>query len=147
VVRDYLFLRQTQVAKCFNRTPWQVSVTGGLHFPLVVSVVPALPTAGLHARLLRVHPGRSLPILHVNAVLFVTTRIAFMAYLSSLTGMRRRAFADARHALNGDGDRPQAWTSQLGETGIRVERCWTRRLEPPGSRHSVRSSSSPIRRE
>src|SRR5271166_448508 len=46
VVRDYLFLRQTQVAKYFNRTPWQVSVTGGLHSPLVgPSVAPALPAA------------------------------------------------------------------------------------------------------
>ena len=34
-----------------------------------------------------------LPILHVNVLLFMTTRIAFMAYLSSLTGMRRLAFA------------------------------------------------------
>jgi hypothetical protein len=40
-----------------------------------------------------------LPTFHVNAILFMTTRIAFMAYLSSLTAMRRRAFADARHAL------------------------------------------------
>jgi hypothetical protein len=30
---------------------------------------------------------------HVNVALFMTTRIAFMAYLSSLTGMRRLAFA------------------------------------------------------
>ena len=28
---------------------------------------------------------------HVNVALFMTTRIAFMAYLSSLTGMRRLA--------------------------------------------------------
>jgi hypothetical protein len=57
MVRDYLFLRQTQVAKYFNRTP---SVTGGLHSPLVVSVAPVLATAGFHARrFLRVHPGRS----------------------------------------------------------------------------------------
>jgi len=62
MVRDDLFLRQTQIAKYFNRTPWWVSVTGGLHSPLVVSVAPALPTAGLHARrFLRVHPGRSSP--------------------------------------------------------------------------------------
>src|SRR5271156_1086654 len=62
VVRDYLFLRQTQVAKYVNRTPWRVSVTCGLHSPLVVSVAPALPAAGLHARrFLRVHPGRSFP--------------------------------------------------------------------------------------
>ena len=38
---------------------------------------------------------------HVNAVLLMTTRIASMAYLASLTGMRRRAFADARPALAG----------------------------------------------
>src|SRR5580692_2380411 len=44
-----------------------VSVTGGLHSPLVVSVAPALPSAGLHARLLRVHPGRPSHF-HVNAV-------------------------------------------------------------------------------
>ena len=31
-----------------------------------------------------------LPTSHANAVLFITTRIASMAYLSSLTGMRRR---------------------------------------------------------
>ncbi len=43
----------TQVAKYLNRTPWLVHVTGGLHSPLVVSVAPALPTAGLHPRLLR----------------------------------------------------------------------------------------------
>ena len=36
------------------------------------------------------------PQCHVNAALFMTTCIAFMAYLSSLTGIRRRAFADAR---------------------------------------------------
>ena len=34
-----------------------------------------------------------LPMFHVNVALFMTTRIAFMAYLSSLTGMRRLAFA------------------------------------------------------
>ena len=93
MVRDYLFLRKTQVAKYFNRTPWWVSVTGGLHSPLVgPSVAPALPAAGLHPRLLlRIHPGRS-PKLHVNAALFMTTCIAFMVYPSSLTGMRRLAF-------------------------------------------------------
>jgi hypothetical protein len=37
--------------------------------------------------------GPFLPMFHVNAALFMTTRIAFMAYLSSLTGMRRLAFA------------------------------------------------------
>ncbi len=38
--------RKTQVTKYFNRTPWQVSVTGGLHSPLVgPSVAPALPAA------------------------------------------------------------------------------------------------------
>ena len=31
----------------------------------------------------------------------MTTRIASMAYLSSLPGMRRLAFADARHAVSG----------------------------------------------
>jgi hypothetical protein len=56
VVRDYLFRRQTQVAKYFNRTPWRVSVTGGLHSPLV-AVAPALPTTGLHVRLLRFIPA------------------------------------------------------------------------------------------
>jgi hypothetical protein len=57
MVRDYLFLRQTQAAKYFNRTP---SVTGGLHSPLVVSVAPVPATAGFHARrFLRVHPGCS----------------------------------------------------------------------------------------
>jgi hypothetical protein len=30
---------------------------------------------------------------HVNVALFMTTRIAFMAYRSSLTGMRLLAFA------------------------------------------------------
>jgi hypothetical protein len=40
-----------------------------------------------------------LPMLHVNAALLMTTRVAFVAYPSSLTGMRRHAFADARHAL------------------------------------------------
>src|SRR5271165_6912480 len=62
VVRDYLFLRKTKVAKYFNRTPWWVSVPGGFHSPLVVSVAPALPTAGLHPRPLRVHPGRKFHI-------------------------------------------------------------------------------------
>ena len=69
VVRDDLFLRQPKVAENFNRTPWWVSVTGGLHAPLVApSVAPALSTASLHARrFLRVHPGRSSLIFHVNA--------------------------------------------------------------------------------
>lgn len=62
MIRGYLFLRQTQVEKYFNRTPWWVSVTGGLRSPLVVSVAPVLPTAGLHARrFLRVHPRPFLP--------------------------------------------------------------------------------------
>jgi hypothetical protein len=42
VVRDNLSLRQPKVAESFNRTPWWVSVTGGLHSALVVSVAPAL---------------------------------------------------------------------------------------------------------
>jgi hypothetical protein len=40
-----------------------------------------------------------LPKLHPNVLLFTTTRIAFMAYLSSLTGMRRLAFSFFRAAL------------------------------------------------
>src|SRR5271157_216050 len=50
-------------------------------------------------------PCSSRPFLqfHVNVASSMTTRIAFMAYLSSLTGIRRRAFADARRALSGDG--------------------------------------------
>ena len=39
-----------------------------------------------------------LPKLHPNVLLFTTTRIAFMAYLSSLTGMRRLAFSFFRAA-------------------------------------------------
>jgi len=43
-----------------------------------------------------------LPKLHLNVLLFTTTRIAFMAYLSSLTGMRRLArlrLSDDAHKL------------------------------------------------
>jgi len=57
MVRDDLFPRQPKVAKYFNRTPWWVSVTDGLHSRLVVSVAPALPTADLHMRLLRFIPA------------------------------------------------------------------------------------------
>src|SRR5271165_3846554 len=43
-----------------------------------------------------------LPKLHLNVLLFTATRIAFMAYLSSLTGMRRLArlrLSDDAHKL------------------------------------------------
>jgi hypothetical protein len=43
-------------------------------------------------------PCSSRPFLPISA-LFMTTRIACMAYLPSLTGMRRLAFVDARPAL------------------------------------------------
>ena len=89
VVRDYLFPRQPQVAKYFNRTSQQASVTGAIHSPLVVSVTPVFPTADRHARLLVSIPVAS-PEYHVNTAVFMTTRIALGAYLVSLTGMRRR---------------------------------------------------------
>jgi hypothetical protein len=62
------------------------------------------------------YPGRSSPCFHVNAALFMTTRIAFMAYLSSLTGMRRRAFAPSEWLGRG-----MPGLQGLG-TGIRVWR-------------------------
>jgi hypothetical protein len=104
MVRDYLFLRQTEVAKYFNRVPWQVSVTGGRHFPLVVSVVPALPTAGLHARpYLRVHPGRSSPRF-TSVVLFMTHSSPFMGAISAsktqiAVEMRRPNVVDFRNGV------------------------------------------------
>jgi hypothetical protein len=123
VVRDYLFLRETQVAKYFNRTLVGLGHRRALLRAPRPRGPPVLPAAGFHARLLRVPPGRS--VFHVNVALFMTTRIAFMAYLSSLTGMRRLAFA------------PSEWLAaacpglQGLRTGIRVwrrERWRGRRL-------------------
>jgi hypothetical protein len=54
-------------------------------------------------------------VLHINAALFMPARIAFMAYRSSLTGMRRRALFcaidpalryEARHPLAGRREGP-----------------------------------------
>ena len=89
VVRDYLFPRQPQVAKYFNRMSQQAPVTGAIHSPPVVSVTAVSPTADRHARLLVSIPVAS-PEYHVNTAVFMTTRIALGAYLVSLTGMRRR---------------------------------------------------------
>jgi hypothetical protein len=52
-------------------------------------VAPVPPIPGLHARHLGDHPG---PCKHQCSA-FMTTRIALLAYRSSLTGMRRRALA------------------------------------------------------
>jgi hypothetical protein len=65
MVRDYLFLRQTQVAKYFNRT---LSVTGRLHSPLVVSVAQVPAIASLHAR--SVFISAVPPTFHISAVPF-----------------------------------------------------------------------------
>ena len=74
VIRDYLFLRQTQVAKYFNRTP-RILHAAGFHSQLIVSVAPALPAAGFHPRLLRVHPA-VVPCCTSMLTLFMITRIA-----------------------------------------------------------------------
>jgi hypothetical protein len=47
------------------------------------------------------HAGSSL-VFHANAVMFMTTRIAFMAYLSSLTGIRRLAFEHSIRTTQGE---------------------------------------------
>ena len=71
VVRDYLFPRQPQIAKYFNRTSQQASVTGAIHSPLVVSVTPVLPLLTV-TRASSVHPvpspriSRQYSVVHDN---------------------------------------------------------------------------------
>jgi hypothetical protein len=62
VVRDYLFRRETPVAKYFNRTSWSVCVTGGRHSALLVPVARVLWRLVSSPPPPRCTPGRFRPL-------------------------------------------------------------------------------------
>jgi hypothetical protein len=130
MVRDYLFLRQTQVAKYFNRTR---SVTGRLHSPLVFSVAQVPAIASLHARSVFISavPPRSTSVLcrlGPHSPLWATS--------ASETRIRLLLFNRlSRHV---------AWRQQFGSSNRSggPRSCHNRRLQPK----TALSGSSPGRR-
>jgi hypothetical protein len=54
---------------------------------------------------------QGLPIFNVNTALSMTTRIAFMAYISSLTGIRRLAFEHSIRTTQGALRDIDVWTT------------------------------------
>ena len=109
MVRDNPFLRQTQVAKYVNRTPWWISVTCELHSPLVdPSLSPALAVADLHARLLRIHPDRSSHIQRLRSAVYDNTHRLYGVPLE----FDRNASAGLRMRRSSTRARPAAMTQQ-----------------------------------